>query len=77
MKTIAYLIGALIGALGIIALIVGLALLFAFPLMWLINYVFASSVLLALFGVPQITFWKTVALSIVMGWLVKSAPSSK
>ena len=62
MKTIAY-----------IALIIGLALLFAFPLMWAINYVFASSVLLALFGVPQITFWKTVVLSIITGSLFKSS----
>jgi hypothetical protein len=72
MKAIAYFVGAL----GIIALIVGLALLFAFPLMWLINYVFTSSVLLALFGVPQITFWKTVALSITTGWLFKGNSTS-
>ena len=68
MKIIAYIVGGL----GVLALIVGLALLFAFPLMWAINYVFASSVLLALFGVPQITFWKTVVLNIITGWLFKS-----
>lgn len=72
MKTFAYLLGIV----GAIVLIVGLALLFAFPLMWLINYVFTSSVLLTLFGVPQITFWKTVVLSIVTGWLFKSSTSS-
>lgn len=72
MKIIAYIVGGL----GVLALIVGLALLFAFPLMWAINYVFASSVLLALFGVPQITFWKTVVLNIITGWLFKGASSS-
>ena len=72
MKAIAYIVGGL----GVLALIVGLALLFAFPLMWAINYVFTSSVLLALFGVPQITFWKTVALSIVAGSLFKGSSSS-
>jgi hypothetical protein len=72
MKILAYIIGAI----GVIALLVGLALLTAYPLMWAINYTFTSSVLLALFGVPQITFWKTVLLSIVTGWLFKGGSSS-
>ena len=72
MKILAYIVGGL----GVVALIVGLALVLAFPIMWLINYTFTTSVLLALFGVPQITFWKTVALSIVTGSLFKGSSSS-
>ena len=71
MKIIAYIVGGL----GVLALIAGLALLFALPLMWLINYTFTTSVLLALFGVPQITFWKTVALRIVTDSLFKDSSS--
>jgi hypothetical protein len=45
--------------IGFFACIVILGLLFTYPLMLAINYVFTSSVLLALFGIPQMTFWKT------------------
>ena len=66
----------LVAAIGLVAVIVGLSLLLAFPIMWLINYTFTTSVLLALFGVPQITFWKTVVLSVVTSWLFKGGSSS-
>ena len=66
----------LVAAIGLVAVIVGLSLLLALPIMWLINYTFTTSVLLALFGVPQITVWKTVALSIVTGSLFKGSSSS-
>lgn len=49
----------LVGAFVVIA---GLSLLFAWPLMLIINYVFAPSLLLSIFGTAQITFWKTFAL---------------
>ena len=72
MKILAYFIGGL----GVIALIVGLALLAAFPLMWMINYLVTPSVLVALFGISKLTFWKTVALSIVSGWLFKGTSTT-
>lgn len=40
-------------------------LLFTWPLMWCINYTFAPTLLLALFGVAKITYWKTFVLSAV------------
>jgi hypothetical protein len=75
MKIAAYIIGVL----GILAALVVIGLLLTYPLMWAINYVFTTSVLLAVFGVPQITFWKTFLLSFVTGWLFKgnSTSSSK
>ena len=72
MKILAYFIAAI----GVIALLVGLALLTAYPLMWAINYTFTTSVLLALFGVPQITFWKTFVFAWVTGTLFKSVSTS-
>ena len=72
MKILAYFIGGL----GVIAFIVALALLMAWPLMVLINYVFSTALLTFLFGAAKISFWKTVALSIVTGSLFKSASTS-
>ena len=72
MKAIAYIVGGL----GVLALSVGLALLFAFPLMWAINYVFTPAVLTFLFGTAKIGFWKTVVLTIITGWLFKSGSTS-
>jgi hypothetical protein len=69
-------IAILIGSVGILALIVGLALLFAFPLMWLINYLFTPVVLTVLFGTAKIGFWKTVVLNIISGWLFKGNSTS-
>lgn len=50
----------------------GLGLAFAFPVMWALNYVFASSVLIALFGVAKIGFWKAYVLSLLTAMLFKS-----
>jgi hypothetical protein len=73
MKILAYIVGAI----GILACILGLGLLMAFPLMWALNYVFTSAVLMALFGVSKLTFWKTVILSWVIAFLFKSTSTSK
>lgn len=72
MKTIAYIVGFF----GVLALIFGLALLFTYPVMWGINYLFTPQVLLALFGIPQMTFWKTLVLDIILGILFKSSSAS-
>jgi len=70
MKTILAYIGAL-------ALIAGLALVFAFPVMWGINYVFTPQVLLALFGISKLTFWKTLVLDWVTATLFKGVIYNK
>ncbi len=44
----------------------------AFPVKWLVNYVFAPGVLVSLFGTPQIDFWRALALAIVCGILFTS-----
>lgn len=72
MKAFAYVVGFL----GVLAVLAGIVLLLTFPLMWAINYVFTASVLLALFGVSQITFWKTFVLSFATGVLFKGSYSS-
>lgn len=59
--------------------IVGIALfsfLLTYPLMWALNYTFTPTVFMALFGIPQMTFWKTYALSFVTGTLFKNSAVS-
>jgi hypothetical protein len=60
----------------VILLVIGLALVLTFPLMWLINWLFTPTVLVTLFGTSQITFWKTFALATVCGWLFKSSATN-
>jgi hypothetical protein len=55
--------------IGILVLVFVTALLFNYPLMLLINYVFAQSFLVFVFGTAKLTFWKTYALSIALSLL--------
>ena len=60
----------------VIAVAFGLGLLFAFPVAWLTNYLFAPTFLLFVFGTAQLTFWKAYGLAIFLGWLVKGTPAT-
>jgi hypothetical protein len=64
------ILGVIVGVFG---LVFGLSLLFAYPLMWAINYTFAPAVLVAIFGTASIGAWKAFALSFVCGSLFKSS----
>lgn len=70
------LIAALLGIVFVVAFVVGLSFLLAYPTMWLVNYVFASSFLTFLFGTPTIGVLKAWALNAVAGFLFKSSTSS-
>jgi hypothetical protein len=61
MKLLAYLLMTL-----------ALMMLFTPVLMWMINYVFSPTLLVLLFGVPQIGLGKAFFLSIITGCLFKS-----
>jgi hypothetical protein len=54
-----------------IALIAAVALLFNYPLMWLMNYVFTPTVLTVLFGVAKMTFWRTYAFGMLTGLIFR------
>jgi hypothetical protein len=62
----------LIQALGVIAMLLLVSLIVTFPLMLTINYVFASSFLVTVFGVAQLGFWKTFFALTVTSWLFKN-----
>ena len=62
--------------LFILALVTGLSLLFAFPIMWLWNYLFASQVTMTLFGTAKLAFWKAFWLNFLAGALFKGSSAS-
>lgn len=68
---------AVIGlAILVFALAMGLGLLFAYPTMWAVNYLFAPSFLTFVFGTAKIGFWQAVILNFISGWLIKSTNTS-
>lgn len=51
--------------LGFVFVFAIVFLLLTFPLMWAINWLIAPSLLITIFGVAKLTFWKTFVLSFV------------
>jgi hypothetical protein len=60
-----------------VAFVAGISLLMAYPTMWIVNYLFTSSVISGLFGVTQLTFWKALWLNYITAALFKSSASTK
>jgi hypothetical protein len=54
--------------IGIFAMALVLGLLLNYPTMLIVNYVFAPSFLLHVFGVAQLGFWRTYLLSVLTVW---------
>lgn len=65
-----------LAVLGAVVLVVGLGLLFAYPLMCLTNYLFAASFLMTVFGIAKLTFWKAYCLSVLASWLFKTTTTT-
>lgn len=49
-----------------------IAAVLAFPIMWLVNYLFTPTLLSAIFGTAQIDFWQALCLSLLCASLFKS-----
>jgi cadmium resistance protein CadD (predicted permease) len=62
----------LIVILGAMALIVLAALLFAFPVKWLWNWLMPD-----LFGLVKITVWQALGLNLLSGFLLKTHTTTK
>jgi hypothetical protein len=52
-------------------MVVGLSALFAFPTMWLWNWLMPD-----IFGLPMIDFWQALGLGVLSQLLIKSSASS-
>jgi hypothetical protein len=73
MGKVLFMVGAI---LLVVALVTGLALLFAFPTLLVWNYLFTSQVTLVLFGAAKLTFWKAFWLNFIAGTLFKGSSVS-
>lgn len=58
--------------LGVIVGVLLLAALLAYPTMWLVNYLIAPNILLLLFGVAKLNFWKALALNTFVGVFIRN-----
>jgi len=66
-------LGLFLGALALVTIgLFGAALLLAFPVMWLWNWVVVD-----IFQLPVISYWESFALYTLFGILFKSIPASK
>jgi hypothetical protein len=75
METLSKVVGAIV--LGMLA-ISGLAVLMAYPTKLAVNYLLAPSAIQSVFGAPELTVWKALALNFVCATLFKvSASKSK
>ena len=75
MEIIGKLFAFVVLLFGILAMALGFALIVAWPLQAAINWLFASSFLLTVFGVAKLSFWQTAVLMFVTTVLFKSSPS--
>lgn len=73
METVVKAVGAVVLLIG---LIIGLSLLAAWPTMLLINYLIVPSLLIKIFGIPSLTFWKAFWLNFLTGILFRSSSTS-
>ena len=64
-------LGGLIVSLGIAAMVIILAILFALPVYWLWNWLMPI-----IFGLKEITFWQAWGLNVLCGFLFKGTFSS-
>lgn len=72
----AKVVAAIVGAFLVVAFVVGLSFLLAYPTMWLVNYLFAPTFMTLVFGAAKLTVLKAWALNFVAGILLKSSSTS-
>jgi hypothetical protein len=73
MDTFAAFVGTVV---LMIIMVVGVALLIALPMMWMVNYLFSDAALISVFGTATIGFWKAFWLSVFCSFAFKSSSSS-
>ena len=75
-ETVATLLKVIGAVVFFAAIVFVVALVLAYPTMWLVNYLFAPSALVAVFGTAAIGFWKAFWLNFFFGVAFKSSASS-
>lgn len=69
MKTVATAIGAL---LGVFLVAIGFIAIFTYPTMWIWNALVPN-----LFGLPELTFWQTFGLMVLIRLLIPTSTKIK
>lgn len=57
---------------GVIATFLIIGVLMGYPTKWVVNYLFAPSLLVAIFGVSKLSIWQAIALNFASACLFKS-----
>jgi len=73
METVIKVVGASVLVILIVAV---LAIVMAYPTMWLVNYTFSPTALMAVFGMSALNFWHALWLNVLCGLLFKSTSTS-
>ena len=68
METLLKVLGVIVLAFFVIVLV---AALIAFPIMWLINWLIVPKLIYAIFGVYKLGFWKALGIGLLSGSLFK------
>ena len=55
----------------------GVAMLGAYPTMWIVNYLFNPTLLATVFTTAHFTFWHAASLNYIAATLIKSSMSTK
>jgi hypothetical protein len=71
-------LGTVVGAtIAVCTMLLLIAILSAYPMMWIVNYLFAPSFLVAVFGVAKLNFWRALALCFITGFFARTNTPSK
>lgn len=58
-------------------MLIGLAVIGAYPTKWVMNYLFSPAFLTFVFGVTKLGFWQALALNFITATLFKGATTVK
>jgi hypothetical protein len=67
---------AVLALIGFLVLLIGFSFLFAYPTMWLVNWLFSSALLTFVFATAKITVWQAWALNVLFGAWFKSTSTT-
>lgn len=74
MENFAKIVGVFVLA---VAMVFGIGLLLSLPVMWIVNGIFSTQLILFVFGTAKIGFWTAYCVSVLCGLLFKATSSSK
>ena len=70
------LVTALVAFVGFLSLLFIIAVIFSYPMMWIVNYLFTASLLTAVFGISKLTVLKALVLNLFFGLVVSRSSKS-